>query len=155
MKARQTPVVHTVLKNVKENKQGPACCRTNNPRIPERSGVLCGQWTVTKSPCVCEGGETEPYEHSSGHKKASLSTAVQTAVFISYFRMFAQLLLTTLLKISFEAEAMSSSGVGSNWFARRNNALWRMNEASVNRPVCNYGLSSGSISAIYPCLPRM
>ncbi len=69
--------------------------------------------------------------------------------------MFAQLLLTTLLKISFEAEAMSSSGVGSNWFARRNNALWRMNEASVNRPVCNYGLSSGSISAIYLCLPRM
>lgn len=74
--------------------------------------------------------------------------------------MFAQLLLTTLLKISFDAEAMSSSGVGSNWFARRNNVLWRMNEASVNRPssqlrfklrehFCNPSLFAQDVSETY------
>ncbi|KAL1254709.1 hypothetical protein QQF64_016938 [Cirrhinus molitorella] len=41
---------------------------------------------------------------------------------------------------------MSSSGVGSNRFARRNNALWRMNETPVNRPASQLRvLSSGSI----------
>lgn len=71
-----------------------------------------------------EGGETGPYEHSSGPKKAPLSAPVLAAVFVSYFRMFVQPLLTTLLKISFDAETMSIGGVGSNRFAKRNNALW-------------------------------